>query len=204
MISGPNIQPKRKLRGKFNISGRRGLEPSGSDVPSTSKRRYELRSMVATTGGDGGLDLSESAITPRRKRMSKRTKSIMLEDSSDGEPDNPVLNMTHSRKLFLQDLVDRLLRENEEDSEPFAQPVDAIAEGIPEYHTEITRAMDLQTLKKNLGKRFYITVKDFEADFTLMIENSIRFNGPRHKVSQAGLRLQRAFNALMVTLPGRD
>lgn len=115
-----------------------------------------------------------------------------------------MLDMTRARKVFLRHLVDRLLRENDKDSEPFAKPVDAIAEDVPTYHTVIKRPMDLRTLKENLGKRFYSAVEDFEADFNLMIENSIRFNGLTDEVSQGGLRLLNAFNALMVSLPGRN
>lgn len=64
--------------------------------------------------------------------------------------------------------------------------------------------MDLRTLKENLVKGIYPGVEDFEADFNLIIENSIRFNGLTHEVSQSGLRLLNAFNALMASLPGRN
>lgn len=49
--------------------------------------------------------------------------------------------------------------------------------------------MDLRTLKANLGKWVYSTVEDFEADFDLMIQNSICLNGPMHEISKGGLRL---------------
>lgn len=111
--------------------------------------------------------------------------------------------MTLTRRSFALQVVSRLLREYDEDSEPFAEPVDAVAENVPTYHTVIRRAMDLRTLKDNLNKGVYSTVADFEADFVLIIENSILFNGLAHEVSQGGIRLFNAFNALMASVPGR-
>ena len=128
---------------------------------------------------------------------------MRLEDLSDRESEDPLTNMTHNRKSFLRKLIDRLLKENKEDAEPFAKPVDAVAEDLPTYHQEIERPMDLRTLNKNLGDGFYTTVEDFEKDFNLMIENSIRFNKLMHEVSQRGLRLLNAFNVSMASMPGR-
>ena len=210
----PNTQLKRGLKGKVNELGGSGLKPSGSDAASTSKQTCELRGYeqrpTVVPSGDSVLessessDSSESDITPCRKQRSKRTKSIVLEDSSDGEPDAPATDMTPTRKVFLQALVDRVRKENQEDSEPFAQPVDVVAEETPDYHTIITRPMDLRTLNDNLSKGIYSTVEEFEAEFRLMIENSIEYNGRRHEVSQAGLRLSRAFNILISSLPSSE
>ena len=203
MTQGPIIQSQRSLKGRSNVSEGSSLEPTGSDANSTSKQRHGLIPTVAASG-DVRLDSSESDITPRRRKpRSKRTRSIMVEDSSDGQTGALVLDMTRTRVVFLQDLLNRLLRENK-DSRPFVWPVDAVAENIPDYHIVITRAMDLHTLKDNLHKGVYSTVEGFEADFNLMIENSIRFNGPRHEVSQAGLRLLKVFKFLMASLPCRE
>lgn len=151
---------------------------SGDGSPSLELDTPSAKRRRCGTSGDGGLDPSESNIPS--KRRSKRAEN-----------------------LSLRRLVDRLLRENPEDSKPFAEPVNAVAEGIPDYHTVIKRAMDLRTLKANVGKEVYSTVKDFEADFYLMIQNSISYNGPTHEISERGLRLLTAFDALMVSLRGR-
>ena len=107
---------------------------------------------------------------------------------------------THMRKIFLQRLLNRLARENAEYCEPFAKPVDAVAEGIPTYHTVIKRPMDLRTLRKNLRQEIYGTVDEFESDFHLMAENTILLNGRRHGVAQCGLHMQHAFRALTASL----
>lgn len=202
-VRRPKRKPQRKPKGNFYRSKDSDTEPSGPDTLLARKRRSSLRTKVATKS-DSGSDRLESDIAPPRKQRSKRRERTRLEDSSDREPETPVSDITNSRKVFLLHLIDRLLRENDEDSEPFAKPVDAVEEEIPTYHIVIKRAMDLRTLQENLGKGVYSAVEDFEADFNLIIENSIRFNGLTHEVSQSGLRLLNAFNALMALLPGRN
>ncbi len=202
-VPRPKRQSKRKFSKKLNRKGGSSPEPLGSDMPSATKHGYTTRPTFTPTV-DSGLDPSESDVAPRKGPRSKRRKRIRTEGFSDRESESPLLDMTQIRKGYLCYLLHRLLRENAKDSKPFAKPVDAAAEGIPTYYTVIERAMDLRTLKENLRKGFYSTVEDFEADFNLMIENSIRFNGLAHEVSRGGLRLLDTFNGLMASLPGRD
>lgn len=159
---------------------------------------------MAANKGDSDLDSSKPDIAPSRKPRTKWRERIRLVNSSDEESETPFSDMTQTRKVLLQQLVDRLIEENGEDSKPYAEPVDAVAEDLPTYHTVIERAMDLRTLKENLGRGRYSAVDNFKAYFHLMIENSIRFNGLTHEVSQSGRRLLIAFRVLMASLPGRS
>lgn len=178
-------------------------ESSGSDIPLARKRKSKVRPKVAIKS-ESGSNLLESNIASPRKQRPKRGESIGLEGFNDRNSETPVTYITHTRKVILRHILDRLSDENEEDSEPFAKPVDIVTEDVPTYYTVIKRPMDLHTLKENLGKGSYSAVEDFEADFNLIIENSIRFNGLRHEVSQGGLRLLNAFNKLMASLPSRN
>ena len=204
--SSPVPRPKRKTRwktkGKVQISEESIPDSSGSDVALVRKRRSKSQSKVTTTS-DSDLDSLESCIVAPGKQRPQERDRVRLEDLSDRETQTPVTGMTHNRKVFLRNLIKRLLKENKEDPEPFAKPVDAVAEDLPTYHQVIERAMDLRTLNENLGKGFYTTVEGFEKDFNLMIENSIRFNTLMHEVSQGGVRLLNAFNVSMASLPGR-
>ena len=202
-VRKPNRKAKRKFKRKAPISEDSETDSSGSDMPLVRKRKSNLRSKVATTD-DSGLNSLESPIIAPRKQRSMGRDRMRLEDLSDKDSEIPVTEMTHNRKVFLRHLIDRLLKESDKDSEPFAEPVDAVAEDVPTYHQVIKRPMDLRTLNENLGKGFYITVEDFESDFNVIIENSIRFNGLMHWVSPGGLRLLNAFNVLMTSLPGRN
>lgn len=185
----PKENPTRGPKEIIHILGDGDPAPLGSDIPPTGKQRYEMRSAIANTG-ESSLESLESGLAP----STKRKEVIRFEDLSDRNSETPLLDMTRTRKIFFRDLVNRLLKEKY--AEPFANPVDAVAQDIPTYHRVIKRAMDLRTLKDNLAKDQYSTVEDFKADFNLIVESSVQFNGLAHEVSQAGLRLLHAFNAL--------
>ena len=180
-------KPAREPKGRIHILGDGDPAPLGSYIPPTR------RSTIANTG-ESNLESLESGLAPSTKRILKRREVIRFEDSSDRNSETPLLDMTRTRKIFFRHLVYRLLKENY--AEPFANPVDAVAQDIPTYHRVIKRAMNVRTLKDNLDKDLYSTVENFEADFNLVIENSVQFNGLADKVSQAGLRLLHVFDAL--------
>ena len=202
--SSPVRRPKRKTKwkckGKVQISEESVRDSSGSDVALVRQRKSDLRSKVPS---DSNPESLESCIVAPKKLRSVGRARMRLEGLSDREPEIPVTEMTSKQKVFLRRLINRLLKENNEDSEPFAKPVDAITEGLTTYHELVQRPMDLRTLNENLGKGFYTTVKDFESDFHLIIENAIHFNGFTHEVSQSGLRLANAFTVSMASMPGR-
>ena len=208
-------RPKKQRQRTFNLRSH-GLGDHGP-TPNTPPARKQRSEEVPTIGtrDENASDQSESDITPPRERRSKRRRkrSLRLEESVESLSDEefrsdhttlrPFDDITPRRKANLSLLIDQLLEENDEDSRPFAEPIHAVAEGIPAYHTVIKRAMDLRTLKENLDTGCYSCVADFEADFELIVENSIQFNGLRHEVSQRGLRLLDAFDALLYSLRGQ-
>lgn len=199
-VPWPKRKTKWKCKGKVQISEESVRDSSGSDVALVRKRKSNLRSKVAS---DSNSDSLESSIVAPKKQRSEGRDRMRLENLSDKEPETPLTEMTSIQKVFLRLLINRLLKENKEDSGPFAKPVDAIAEGLTSYHKLVERPMDLRTLNENLRKGFYTTVKDFESDFHLIIENAIHFNGLTHEVSQSGLRLSNVFNVSMASMPGR-
>lgn len=75
----------------------------------------------------------------------------------------------------------------------FAEPVDVVALGIPQYLNIIKKPMDLATMKQKLVDGRYTSAKDFEADFRLMLNNCFTFNPPDNMVHQKGRDLERYF-----------
>src|SRR6202012_5578905 len=65
----------------------------------------------------------------------------------------------------------------------FLRPVDYMALNIPTYPEIIKKPMDLSTMEDKLKGNKYRTANDFMADFELIIQNSLTFNGPNHVVS---------------------
>lgn len=83
----------------------------------------------------------------------------------------------------------------------FAKPVDPVAMNLPRYFEVIKQPMDLSTIEQKLKDNLYPSVNDYVADFSLMVQNSITFNGQAHPVSQAGMSAQAQLNKQLKGLP---
>jgi bromodomain-containing factor 1 len=83
----------------------------------------------------------------------------------------------------------------------FQKPVDHVLLKIPTYPDIIKQPMDLSTMEKKVKGKEYQSVNAYIADFDLMVQNSIRFNGPAHTVSQAGTMLRSQLDAQLRKIP---
>ncbi|KAF2433167.1 Bromodomain-containing protein [Tothia fuscella] len=84
----------------------------------------------------------------------------------------------------------------------FLKPVDPVALNIPTYPEIIKNPMDLGTLEEKLKKHEYDNASAFMADFDLIIDNCLRFNGPTHSVAQMAINLRAYFNKNIKSNPG--
>lgn len=64
----------------------------------------------------------------------------------------------------------------------FNEPVDVVGMGLHDYHQIVKRPMDLGTIKKNLGAKFYRTPDEFAADVRLTFNNALMYNPKGHEV----------------------
>jgi bromodomain-containing factor 1 len=83
----------------------------------------------------------------------------------------------------------------------FLKPVDPVALNIPTYPDVIKNPMDLSTMEDKLKKHMYASADDLMADFNLIIDNCVKFNGATHLVSEAALNLRAYFNKNMSLMP---
>lgn len=95
---------------------------------------------------------------------------------------------------FLSGILTRLKRNG--NSEPFKQPVDPIALGIPDYTEKIKHPMDLSTIKDKLENKQYESNEDFYNDMKLMFNNCYLYNGEDSPVAQMGKELEKAFEKI--------
>lgn len=78
----------------------------------------------------------------------------------------------------------------------FAEPVDPVAHGIPNYHQIITNPMDLGTIQAKMDAQEIDTPEQFARLVRLVFDNAIKFNvDPTHIVHQAAKNLLSMFNA---------
>jgi hypothetical protein len=87
------------------------------------------------------------------------------------------------------------------DALPFLQPVDPVKLNIPRYFDIVDRPMDISTIEKKLNTGAYPVVQALVDDFSLMIENCVKFNGPDNPVTKMGRNIQAVFEKGMKTLP---
>ena len=83
----------------------------------------------------------------------------------------------------------------------YAKPVDPVALNLPTYTQVIKTPMDLGTIEQKLKANQYPSVADYVADFNVMVQNSITFNGLAHPVAQAGTNLRAQLGAQLKKMP---
>mmetsp|Transcript_61403 Transcript_61403/g.51938 ORF Transcript_61403/g.51938 Transcript_61403/m.51938 type:complete len:220 (+) Transcript_61403:96-755(+) len=64
----------------------------------------------------------------------------------------------------------------------FDSPVDAVAMGLHDYHTIITRPMDIGTVKKNMDSGIITSPDMFIDDMKLVFQNAMKYNHEDHEV----------------------
>lgn len=86
----------------------------------------------------------------------------------------------------------------------FRDPVDPDALGIPQYRDFIKEPMDLGTMEQKLKDDKYASMADFMKDMNQIIENTVKFNGQEHPITQAGLNMRAYFIKGLVKMPKTD
>ena len=77
------------------------------------------------------------------------------------------------------------------DCDPFAEPV--TIEDAPDYYQIIHNPMDLTTMQGKISNGYYISFRDFEADFNLIVSNCFKYNGEKHPVTKMVKKLNDYF-----------
>ncbi|KAI9681349.1 MAG: hypothetical protein M1817_002632 [Caeruleum heppii] len=90
------------------------------------------------------------------------------------------------------------------DGAAFTLPVDPVKLGIPNYPNVIKNPMDLGTMEEKFKNEKYTTVDEVVADFNLIVNNSLTFNGAEHVVSKAAVSLKSTFDRHLSELPKPD
>ena len=84
---------------------------------------------------------------------------------------------------------------------PFYKPVDADTLGLHDYHTIITRPMDLGTVKRKMDNREYVNHAEFAEDVLLIFQNCYKYNPPEHDVVTMARKLEDVFKSKMSRMP---
>ena len=79
-------------------------------------------------------------------------------------------------------------------SQPFLQPVDPVALGVPEYFKIVKKPMDVKTISQKYDSGQYENAKEFEADFRQIFANCYKFNPAGNAVHEMGKNFEQLFN----------
>lgn len=102
---------------------------------------------------------------------------------------------------FLRKLVD-LLR-SRDTGEIFIEPVDLVE--VPDYGDIVKKPMDLSTMRHKVDSFQYNSLKEFEDDFNLMINNCLAYNSKDTVFYRAALKMReqvKIFNIFLLLYLG--
>lgn len=87
-------------------------------------------------------------------------------------------------------------------SGPFLQPVDPVAEGVPDYPFIVKEPMDLATMQRKLLDKEYASFDDFDADMQKMFANALLYNKPGTFVNRLAEELKAFYEKTAVERSG--
>ncbi|XP_043093744.1 bromodomain-containing protein 1 isoform X3 [Puntigrus tetrazona] len=114
-----------------------------------------------------------------RKREKLKKEEIMLQQTLMEVQLTPFT-------VLLRTVLDQI--QEKDQANIFAQPV-SIKE-VPDYMDHILHPMDFSTMRKRIDAQGYKNLDEFEADFNLIIENCMKYNGKDSFFYRAAVRLR--------------
>ncbi|XP_059367500.1 bromodomain-containing protein 1 isoform X1 [Carassius carassius] len=114
-----------------------------------------------------------------RKREKLKKEEIMLQQTLMEVQLTPLT-------VLLRTVLDQL--QEKDQAHIFAEPV-SIKE-VPDYMDHILHPMDFSTMRKHIDAQGYKNLDEFEADFNLIIENCMKYNGKDTFFYRAAVRLR--------------
>ena len=115
--------------------------------------------------------------------------------TSSKEPHYYKIEITEEEIKKLEKALETLSKEK--DAFDFLAPVDYNGLGLPDYPKIIKRPMDLGTVKDNLLKGEYNTIREFMDDVTLIWQNCRTFNMQGSEIVKMANRLEKKFKILL-------
>ncbi|XP_007524738.2 bromodomain testis-specific protein [Erinaceus europaeus] len=87
---------------------------------------------------------------------------------------------------------------------PFQQPVDAVELKLPDYYNIIKKPMDLNTIKKRLEHKYYVTASECIEDFNTMFSNCYLYNKPGDDIVLMAQTLEKLFRQKLSQMPQEE
>jgi bromodomain-containing factor 1 len=164
----------------------RGRDEEGDDQGPAAKRLKGDEKTEDEAGPEFKVPEAPARPSPADQRVTEQR-----------DPDDD--KITPARLAHMKKIIANLKKSSI--SSAFREPVDVVALNIPHYLDMIKKPMDLGTVDRRLKTSSYETVSEFCADFNLIVENTITFNGAQHAISETGIKMRANFERQMRLLP---
>ncbi|CAH3126773.1 unnamed protein product [Porites lobata] len=134
---------------------------------------------------------------PKESVRKKRRSGVMHCDYLK-KPRKSINRRRANPEVALQALFEGILNKMKEvdDTWPFHQPVSI--KTVPDYHKIVKIPMDLQTMRENLRKCKYLSREEFFEHATLIVSNSVLYNGPNHAYTATAQKMLDVCNKALI------
>lgn len=181
--------------------------PATSPPPRAAARRKSVHTRPEPT-----LATSPTGPAPQTFALNPSGTPLIRRDSTKNDTGRPkreihppknkdLIYNSRPKKKFEKELkfCDEILTELRKPkyghiNQPFLNPVDPVALGIPDYFRVIKSPMDLSTVADKLTNGEITSAKDFEADVRLIFKNCYKFNPEGSAVNLMGKQLEEVFD----------
>ncbi|ORY53426.1 hypothetical protein BCR33DRAFT_710861 [Rhizoclosmatium globosum] len=174
--------PKKKKRVAFAFDSMDIDEEKGnSDFTIPSPVKMNSTNLGSTSGSH------ISTKTEKLLKMAKARINLPTGVSKNVSSRSPIVSLTSEEKSKCKKVLRTLM--HAENSIWFADPVDPVLLGIPEYFDIIKEPMDFRTLKKLLKEGRISSVAEFRRLGELIFQNAINFNHSTNQIHRDALML---------------
>ncbi|KAJ1558080.1 hypothetical protein HK096_003658, partial [Nowakowskiella sp. JEL0078] len=197
--------PEPGLVEEFSANTEGFVNSSDDDHVATHDEEFEIQNDIKASVQDGDVDAEGSVVDESEVRANidenqQHTNGNGTEKQFPFVEISPQVGTSKEAQLKHCLTVVRAVKKISS-SMAFRTPVDPIALHIPNYTQIITRPMDISTIERKFKDKVYTSVEECMADFELMVNNSIVFNGPEHVVSKSGVELLKSFRTRLAGAP---
>lgn len=162
-----DIEPDQTM----TVSRKRQRDSSGNGIEVVTDEPYEVKHAAKRTPSAQRRTSDNTHPRPKERRRNTANGNWSAVEKA--------ITFTNDQELeFCRDLIHRMLSGPGYWTRlvgPFKNPVDPVADNVPNYFIVVKRPMDLRTIKTKMDKGEYESAADFEKDIRLIFQNCYEY-----------------------------
>ena len=177
------------------------VEPRAGPSPGSARPRPPPNPNKRPRKSEAGFSKDDDAFElkpPHVKKAARRSEPNGNRRKSKGQSSENMIPLSADKEMnFCRDLIVRMLSGPGFWTRlvgPFRNPVDPIADNVPNYLTVVKRPMDLLTIRDKMARGEYATAADFEADVRQIFQNCYEYWTEKDAIFDTCIKFERYFN----------